>query len=166
MEWRKVVRMEYKGGDYARGGWGWGRTVHGSVVLLSAFVPAKLSSISRCRLIKSSSRTPRLDISSMTWWLRKTDWARDPWMTSRRRWSLSNLRMLGRKCAVFPGRVGSRVRTPLQPANLTWKADGTTDHPSFRETCKNRVWLDIVSYPDLNILALDGRSGYTISMTF
>ena len=45
---------------------------------LSAFVPAKLSSISRCRLIKTSSGTPRLDISSMTWWLRKTDWARDP----------------------------------------------------------------------------------------
>ena len=96
--------------------------------------PDSLSSMSFCNLIKTSSGTPWLDRSMMTWWLRKTTWGRDVCNTSSLRWKLSNLNMLLRKMACFPGSLGSSVRTPLQPAKRTWNADGLNGLPIFRTT--------------------------------
>lgn len=108
------------------------------------FSPANLSNMARCNFMNTSSGIPRLDNSMISWWFRKTAWGRDVCSTSSRRCGLSNLRMLGRKTALFPERLGSSVKTPLQPANRIWIADGTKSLPIFLATCENEMHSKVV----------------------
>lgn len=57
--------------------------------------------------------------------------------------------MLGRKTALFPGSAGSSVKTPLQPANRIWIADGTKSIAIFLATCESEMHLKL----DVDFLA-------------